>query len=314
MLSTARINSRLAPGIKESPLAELVAVASRKLSRAEKAAGKLGAEKAFGSYEELLKSDEIDAVYVSLPNSLHAEWTVQAAEAGKHVLCEKPLASDSGEAERVVKACERAGVLLMEALMYRHHPQQAEVREIIESGRIGKPVFMDVRFTDYREPSEAICWKGGLSGGALMHMGCYCVDASRFIFDSEPTSAKTMWRFDEERGVDVTTHALLEFPGDRHAFIACSLMLHRSNRYEVMGTEGSIELPASFRPGRADAIIKVKDGEGTEEIVVPGVDQYMLEVEHFSRCILEGTPLRYPAENGLANMKAIDRVRKGVDN
>lgn len=173
---------------------------------------------------------------------------------------------------------------------------------------------MNARFSYYLEPSADIRWNGELKGRALMDIGCYCINASRFIFGSEPTSARTIWRFDEERGVDVTTLSSLEFPEHRYASITCSMLMQSANRYEVIGTEGSLELLAGFRPEKADAVLMVKDGEGTEVVVVPGVDQYRLEIEHFSKCVLDNTPLSYPAENGMANMKAIDLIRKGVDN
>lgn len=308
ILSTARINRRVALGIRASPMTELAGVASRELSRAEGAVKELGAKRAFGSYEEMLASDEIDAVYISLPNSLHAEWSIKAAEAGKHVLCEKPLASNSKEAKQVVDVCEREGILLMEAFMYRHHPQHAKVREITSSGRIGEPLVVKAYFTYYLEPSDDIRWKGDLSGGALMDVGCYCINASGLIFKVEPITTKGLWRYDRVRGVDVTTLALLEFPENRYALFTCSMLMQRSNRYEVVSSEGSIEVPTAFVPGNTDVVLRVSDRSGTEEMVVPGVDQYRLEVEHFSKCILEGTSLTYPAENGLANMRAIDAV------
>lgn len=313
ILGTGRINNNVAPGMRASPLAELVGVASREFSRAEMAAKELGAKKAFGSYDEMLSSDEIDAVYVSLPNSLHAEWSMKAAQAGKHVLCEKPLASSAKEAELVVEACEKGDVLLMEAFMYRHHPQHAKVMEVISSGRIGNPLLVNVRFSFYLEPSDNIRWSGELHGGALMDVGCYCINVSRLIFESEPVTAKTVWKYDQKRGVDVTTVALLEFSENRYASLTCSMLMQTANRYEVVGTKGSIEVPTAFMPPEdVDVLLKISNSSGTEEIVLPGVNQYRLEVEHFSKCVLGGTSLKYPAENGLANMRAIDVVRKNV--
>jgi xylose dehydrogenase (NAD/NADP) len=312
LLSTARINRRVTPGMRDSPIAELVGVASRELARAKKAANDLGAKKAFGSYEEMLASDNIDAVYISLPNSLHAEWSIKAARAGKHVLCEKPLASNSKEAATIVKACEKANVLLMEAFMYRHHPQHAKVREILSSGRIGEPLVVNSRLSIHVESKDDIRWQGALAGGALMDVGCYCINASRFLFNSEPIRAKALWEYDKKRGVDVTTIGLLEFSKNRYATFVCSLMMERTNYYQIIGTEGSIEVPTCFVPGTADTLIKVKDRNGTEELTINGTDQYWLEVEHFSKAILAGAPLAYPAENGLTNMIAIDLLRKSV--
>lgn len=313
MLSTSRINHRIAPVIRESPISELVGIASRELHKAKRAAKELGAVMAFGSYEEMLASDEIDAVHISVPNSLHSEWTVKAAESGKHVLCEKPLAYNAEEAKLAVNACERNGVLLMEGFMYRHHPRHTKVRKIISSGMIGEPIILNARYSDYRKPSDAICWRGELGGGALMHLGCYCLDVSRLIFESKPVSAKAAWSFDQDKGVDVTTVGLLGFSGERYASITCSIMMFKVDQYKVIGTEGVIEVPAAFQPGHSNAVIKVTRSDRAEEITVPGANQYRLEVEHFSRCILEESPLTFPAENGLDNMITIDMIKNSID-
>jgi predicted dehydrogenase len=316
ILGTGRITRRTARGIRESPLNILMGVASREQTRAERVARELGAQKAFSSYDEMLASREIDAVYIALPNSLHAEWSLKAAKAGKHILCEKPLASNSKEAHLVVETCERENVLIMEADMYRHHPQHTKVKEIISSGRIGDPIAIDARFSFYLELSINIRWSKELSGGALMDVGCYCINVSRLIFNSEPIKARAIAKYNSRYGVDASTFALLEFPEGRYASFTCSLLMNRANKYEVIGTEGSIEVPNAFVPLKneipLDVIIKINDMEGTEEIHFSAVDMYRLEVEHFMKCIHEGK-LYYPAENGLDNMKAIDLVKESIN-
>jgi xylose dehydrogenase (NAD/NADP) len=311
IVSTARINRRVAPAIQASPLTQLIGIASRQQSKAERAAQQFGAQKAFGSYETLLTAEDIDAVYISLPNALHAEWIIRAAEAGKHVLCEKPLTANFAEAKRAVRACEKAGVLLMEAFMYRHHPQHTFVKESITNGEIGDLNLITSRFSFFLPPSNDIRWQGTLAGGALMDIGCYCINLSRFLFNSEPTAAHALWHYDATRGVDIATLALLQFPANRFASFTCSMLQPRTQQYEVIGTEGTISVPTAFVPGDSP-LVQLRARDGLTERTIHSVDQYTLQIEHFSQCILKGKQLTYPAENGLANMKAIEMVRQAA--
>jgi predicted dehydrogenase len=312
IISTARINRRIAPGLIASPRTQLVGVASRDRARAEQAAQQLGAQQAFGSYDALLASEAIDAVYISLPNSLHAEWIIRAAEAGKHVLCEKPLTATVAEAEQAVRACDKAGVLLMEAFMYRHHPQHALVKNLIAQGRIGNPALVTAQFSFSLPPSsDNIRWQKALAGGALMDIGCYCINAARYLFAAEPIAARAFWTQDPDYAVDSATLALLEFPNNRYASLTCSMLLPRVQRYEILGTAGAITTSAAFVPANAPHI-HLRTPHGEEEHVVPQVDQYHQQIEHFTRCILDNTPLTYPAENGLANMRAIAMVQRAA--
>jgi xylose dehydrogenase (NAD/NADP) len=311
IISTAQINRRIAPGIIASPNTELVGVASRQQSRAEHAAQALGAKQAFGSYAALLASEAIDAVYISLPNSLHAEWIIRAAEAGKHVLCEKPLTATVKEADQAARACEKAGVLLMEAFMYRHHPQHRVVQDYLRQGRIGEVTLMTAQFSFYLSPSENIRWQGALAGGALMDIGCYCINAARYLFQAEPVAARAFETRDVSRDVDSATLAVLEFSGRRYASFACSMLLQRMQRYEVTGTEGAITVPTAFVPTDAPQVL-LRTPESVETRTVPQVDQYQRQLEHFTKSILDDTPLQYPAENGVANMRAIDMVQRAA--
>jgi len=312
ILSTARINRRVAPGITASPHTQLQGIASRQQARAEHAAARYGALKAFGSYASLLASDEIDAVYISLPNSLHAEWIIKAAEAGKHVLCEKPLTATEAEAHQAVRACEKAGVLLMEAFMYRHHPQHALVQQWIADGVLGDLPSIQAHFSFVLPRSTNIRWQGTLAGGALMDIGCYCINVARFLLNAEPIAVHAQWDFDETYGVDATTLAILTFPHHRFASFTCSMLMHRTQQYEARGTEGTITVPTAFVPGDLDPHVYLHTRTEREERIIPRVDQYQRQVEHFTQCILHDTPLRYPAENGLANMKVIERVRQAA--
>ena len=294
-----------------SPHTELVGVASRQRSRAEHAAQALGAPQAFGSYAALLASETIDAVYISLPNSLHAEWIIHAAEAGKHVLCEKPLTATVQEAEQAARACEKAGVLLMEAFMYRHHPQHRVVHDHLHEGRIGEVTLMTSQFSFYLPPSENIRWQSALAGGALMDIGCYCINAARYLFHAEPVRARAFETRDLKRDVDSATLALLEFPGHRYLSFACSMLLPRVQRYDVIGTKGTITVPTAFVPPDAPQVL-LRTPTGVETQTVPQVDQYQQQLEHFTQSILEDTPLKYPAETGVANMRAIDMVQRAA--
>jgi predicted dehydrogenase len=312
IISTARINRRVAPGITVSPITQLIGIASRDMTRAEQAAQTFGAQKAFASYEALLASEDIDAVYISLPNSLHAEWIIKAAEAGKHVLCEKPLTSNVTEAQHAVRACEKAGVLLMEAFMYRHHPQHTLVKELITGGDIGELNTIRSRFTFYLPPSNNVRWQRTLAGGALMDIGCYCINVSRYLFDAEPCSAQAQWAIIESHGVDATTLAILNFPNNCFASFTSSMLLHRTQQYDVIGTEGTISVPTALPLGHHSPLVQLHTSDGMKEWTIPQVDHYQLQIEHISHCILDDTKLTYPAENGLANMRVIEMVRKAA--
>ncbi len=318
MLGVATVSKLVAPAIVESGDNILAGIASRSLLKAERAAKEFGAERAFESYDKILDSDEVDVVYIPLPNSMHAEWTIKAAQKGKHVLCEKPLALNSEEALQMINACEENDVLLMEAFMYRHHPQHAVVKDIISSGRIGDVVAVNSCLSTFSERTDDNRWRGGnMGGGALMDLGCYCVDVSRLLLETEPTAARATWKFDNAHDVDVTNFGILKFADDMFASFMCSMLASASNRYEVVGTKGRIKVPVAFDVGvvgewpdvsriAENTIVRLSSEK--EDIVVPAVDQYKLEVEHFSRCVHEGKVLP-PAENGYANMLAMDMIR-----
>ncbi|MGD1992721.1 MAG: Gfo/Idh/MocA family oxidoreductase, partial [Anaerolineae bacterium] len=267
-----------------------------------------------GSYADLLADDDVDAVYIPLPNSLHAEWTIKAAEAGKHVLCEKPLALNEAQCLEMADAASGAGVKLMEAFMYRFHPQVNQVVRLITSGAIGPPKMMYAAFTFHLTNPHDIRWRPELGGGALMDVGCYCVNLSRTLAGAEPVEAQATAEW-AETGVDAQMTGTLRFAGGLVAQIACAMTLKRREAVQIAGPDGFIDLPHPFIPGTEDAAIVERHG-GAEPIVhtVPGVDEYQLMVEHFADCVLRDLPVRYPATEAAANMRVIDALYRSARN
>jgi len=293
------------PAIQASSNGELVAVASRDGQRAKSFAAEHGIPQSFGSYEALLERDDLDAVYIPLPNSLHREWAIRAAEAGKHVLCEKPLALDAAECAEMEAAARDHGVKLMEAFMYRFHPRTERVIELVRGGRIGDLGAVRSAFTFRLRSSENIRLDPDLGGGALMDVGCYCVNVSRTIVGEEPVSvqATASWT---DRGVDEALAGMMRFAGGAVAHFDCALTLERSESYEVAGTEGQLSVPAAFLPGVGDVDIhegRGREGASTER--VQGADEYQRMVEHFADCVLSDREPRYPASEAAANMRVI---------
>jgi predicted dehydrogenase len=312
ILSAANIaRRRFIPGVRAGSEGTVAAVAARDADRAQAFAADLGIPKAYDSYEALLADPDIDGVYIGLPNSLHCEWTVKAAEAGKHVLCEKPLSRRLAEVERMVAACEQAGVILAEAFMYRHHPQHARVKELIAAGEIGDPVFVRASFC-YAMPAERrlapdVRVQPGLDGGAFMDVGCYALNAARFVFDAEPLEVTALQRHDESLGVDTSFAAVARFPGDRLALIDGSFDSNGPSRYEVSGFGGTIVAERGFQPETYPAIITVTKPGERRIVEVSPTDQFGREADDFVRSVRAGRLLA-PAENGLAQARALEAL------
>ena len=236
VLSTANIaTEKVIPGFRRSPRSEVLGIASREDGRAREVAARLGIPRAYGSYEAMLADPDIDAVYNPLPNHLHAEWTIAAARAGKHVLCEKPLALTADEAQGMVDACRAAGVLLMEAFMYRQHPSWLAVRDLVRSGRIGRLQAVDSWFSYFNDDTANIRNIREAGGGALYDIGCYCVNLSRMLFDAEPVGVQAAITRDPDLGVDVLTSGILSFPTGVATF-TCSTRTETDQRVHVYGT------------------------------------------------------------------------------
>lgn len=297
------------PGIKASETGEVIAIASRSEETARKAAAELDIAKAYGSYEELLSDSEIEAVYIPLPNHLHKEWTIRAAEAGKHVLCEKPIALNAAEAEEMVLACQKAGVQLAEAFMYRHHPRYQRVKEILASGEIGAIRGIHATFT-FSNPNDKdnVRFKKGMGGGSLYDVGCYPLSAARFLLEEEPEAATIHAFFSEEHDhVDMMASGLVEFSNSVALTFDCGMWASFRNEIEILGSDGRIEIPAAFVGGKetnGNFIVHSKDGQRQEEIVA--LNQYSIQADNFAKAIFDNQPLSFAPSDAIQNMKLLD--------
>jgi xylose dehydrogenase (NAD/NADP) len=308
ILSTARINRLVLGGAHESDRVEIVAVASRDRARAEAYAREQEISRAYGSYEELLADPELDAVYISLPNSLHVEWSIRALEAGKHVLCEKPLSRRPDDVVRAFDIADRAGRLLMEAFMYRHNPQTARLKELVESGAIGTLRVVKAAFSFTVSGDTNIRLAADLDGGALMDVGCYCVSGTRLLA-GEPDLV--FGAAVEEVGVDTVFAGAMRFPGDVFAQFDCGLRLPMRDELEVVGEEGSIFLDDPWHC-RTPVIELRRDGE-VEEIVLEPADSYRLELENLAAAIRgEAEPL-LGREDAVGQARAIDALYRSAE-
>ena len=309
VLSTANIGrAAVNPAIQASSNGDLVAVASRDAARAREFAKRWEIPRSYGSYEALLEDGAVDAVYIPLPNSMHREWAIRATEHGKHVLCEKPLGLSHAECEEMGAAAAQAGVHLMEAFMYRFHPQTMGALEILQSGAIGDLETIRSTFTFRLTKPDNIRWSAELGGGALMDVGCYCVNVSRTMAGAEPVEAQAFadWA---DSGVDRRLAGVLRFEHGVMAQFDCSLSAERREWYELAGTEGSLTVPAAFLPGTDDTVIHERHGRRDPiEHVVPGEDEYRLMVEHFAEVVLGRERLRYSATEAARNMRAIEAL------
>lgn len=291
---------------------EVVAIASRELAKARRAASSLGISRAYGSYDELLADPEIDAVYNPLPNHLHVPWTIRAADAGKHVLCEKPLALSAGEARQLVAARDRNGVQIAEAFMVRSHPQWRAVREIMASGRIGELRLTTGHFSYYRVDPADIRSHPEWGGGALMDIGCYPIMLARWLFGAEPVDVAGALENDPRFGVDRLASGLLRFENG-HAAFTCGGQLVPYQRFHVFGTTGRIEveIPYNAPPDRG-CRIRIDDGRtlgGSGEIIeIDPADQYLLQAERFGDAIRGDGEVPMTLEDSIANMAVIDAL------
>jgi predicted dehydrogenase len=302
------------PAIQGSRNGELVAVASREPERARTFARENGIARSYGSYEALLEAEDIEAVYIPLPNSLHREWTVRAAEAGKHVLCEKPLGLTALECDEMHRAAEKAGVHLMEAFMYRFHPRTELVQKLIGDGVIGQLRGIQASFTFRLRRTDDIRLDAALGGGSLMDVGCYCVNLARTLAGAEPCEVQAFadWTV---TGVDERMVGTMRFESGLMAQFDCALTLERRESYQAIGPEGHLRVEPAFLPGTADATIEEQHGRaGTTLHNVPGADEYQLMVEHFADCVLEGTRVRYPPTEAAANLRVIEALYRSARN
>jgi len=314
VVSTARIGlERVIPAMQQSRDVVITAIASRDLGLAKEAADKHGIAKAYGSYEDLLADTEIEAVYNPLPNHLHVPVSIAAAEAGKHVLCEKPIALDAAEARQLMEARDRTGVVIAEAFMVRHHPQWHQARERIRAGRIGKLRAVQAVFSYMNRDPQNVRNQAAIGGGGLYDIGCYPTVTARYLFDDEPVRAIALIERDPDFGTDRLASAILHFPKGQAQFI-CSTQLVPQQRFQILGTEGRMELEIPFTPLEDQTSrLVIDDGshrgfKGMEEVTFEGINQYTLQGDHFARVVRGTASLDFPLEDAVCNMAVIDAL------
>lgn len=314
VISTADIGlSKVLPAMQNSAMTSLDAIASRDLQRARTAAEKLGIGKAYGSYEELLNDPDIEAVYIPVPNHLHVPLSEQAAAAGKHVLCEKPIALSAKEAERLIVARDKHNVLIEEAFMVRSHPQWLKARELVRDGSIGELLAVQGFFSYFNTDPDNVRNMADIGGGALYDIGCYPITTTRFLFDAEPDRVISTIDRDPNFKTDRLVSALMDFPAGQAQFTVSTQMVPYQ-RMQIFGSKGRIEIEIPFNaPPTQPTRIFLDDGSelgdvSRREIVFDTVDQYTLQGEQFSRAIREGDEQVVSLENTVNNMRVIDAV------
>jgi len=316
VLSTADIGmAKVTPAIQQAENCDVVAIASRSSDRAEAAAARLGIPGAYGSYEALLEDPGIDAVYVPLPNDLHREWTIKAAVAGKHVLCEKPIALTEAQAEEMAAIAGETGVKVQEAFMYRHHPTWVEAVRLLASGAIGELQAVQSWFSYFNDDPNNIRNRADKGGGAIMDIGCYCINLSRMLFEAEPTRVEAAVRRDPVMGIDIVSSAVLEFPGGGQATFTCSTRAEDYQRVHIVGTHGriDIEIPFNIPPDRETRIFVTQGGDPpvaptTDSLAFSAADQYTIQARLFAQAILDDTEVLVPIEDAVANMRVIETI------
>jgi predicted dehydrogenase len=305
------------PAIQASENGRVVALATRSVTAAEGFRA-LGIERIHAGYEALLADPGVDAVYIPLPNSMHLEWARRAAEAGKAILCEKPMALDAVEAKQLAELCGRRKVPLMEAFMYRFHPQTRRVHQLVRDGAIGElrevRAHLSVNILSDPDPAN-IRFDPKLGGGSLLDMGCYTVDLSRQLFSETPRRVHAWSHIDPKLGVDISMAAILEFSGGRVALPSCSFLAGAQGTYIVVGTKGVIEVPRGFIPGLgsrvAEGLVVIADADGRRrEEKFAATDHYRLMAEAFAAAVLAGAPVPYSPADSVENMRVLDAIAR----
>jgi predicted dehydrogenase len=314
VLSTANIGlKKVLPAMQKGQNTTVAAIASRDLARARQAAAALDIPTAYGSYEELLADPNIDAVYIPLPNHLHVPWTIKAAEAGKHVLCEKPLSLTVAEAKTLLDVRARTGVKICEAFMIRSYPQWLRLRQLLDEGRIGELRSITGFFSYFNANPSNIRNQAGIGGGGIMDIGCYLIHASRYAFRQEPTRVVACIDCDPQMRVDRLASAILDFPGGQSIF-TCSTQLVPYQRIHFLGTHGRIELEIPFNafPDRPTRLVIDSSGDllggGITTETFPACDQYTLQGEAFAKAVREDTEVPVPLEDSIGNMAVIEAL------
>ena len=310
VLSTANIGvAKVLPAMKQGEYCEMLGIASRNLEKARAVADKLGFAKAYGSYEELLADPEIEAVYIPLPNHLHVPWSIKALEAGKHLLCEKPIGLSSEEAQELMDASKmHPDLKIMEAFMYRHHPKWQRARQLVREGAIGELRTIQSLFAYYNDDPNNIRNMADIGGGGLMDIGCYCISLSRFIFDAEPQRVVGIVEYDPVFKTDRLASGMMDF-GVGTSTWTCSTQLNDYQRVNIVGTEGRVEIEIPFNaPPDRPCKMWHQRGEEIGEILFDVVDQYTVQGDLFSLAVLNDSDVPTPLEDAVANMKVIEAI------
>src|ERR1700730_12764425 len=309
---------KVIPGMQQGEYCDVAAIASRDLAKARAAAASLKIGKSYGSYQELLADPEIEAIYNPLPNHLHVPWSIRAMEAGKHVLCEKPMALNAAEARTLVPVRDRAGLKIGEAFMVRTHPQWLRTKELISKGQIGELRAVVGVFSYFNRDAKNVRNKPEWGGGGLMDIGCYPITMSRFMFGSEPQRVSGVLERDPEFGTDRLASAILEFNGGQAVFTS-STQMAPYQRMQFLGTKGRIEIEIPFNapPNKATRIF-IDDGSdvagtGIKVETIPACDQYTIQGDVFSKAILEDREVPVPLEDAIANMAVIDAIFRAAE-
>jgi predicted dehydrogenase len=310
ILSTSGFaQTKILPALRRCKHVELAAIASRDVARARAVAADFGIPKAYGSYDELLADPEVDVIYNPSPNHLHVPWSIKALEAGKHVLCEKPIGMTAAEAQTLLDVSRRhPRQKIMEAFMYRLHPQWRRAIRIVREGGVGEPVVVQSLFSYFNDDPDNVRNQAGIGGGALMDIGCYTISVARLVFGAEPRRVLGLIDTDPRFNTDRITSALLDF-GRQTSSFTCSTQLQPYQRVHILGTEGRIEIEIPFNaPPDRPCRIWHQRGDQIDEIVFDVCDQYTLEGDELSRAVLDDTAVPTPLEDGVANMRAVDAV------
>lgn len=315
VLSTAKIGRvHVIPAMRSGKFCEVTAIASRNLEKAQATARDLGIAKAYGSYEELLTDPNVDAVYNPLPNQLHVSWSIKALEAGKHVLCEKPIGMTTAEGQELLDAAPKHPKLkIMEAFMYRHHPQWQRAKQLVAEGGIGELRTIQSFFSYHNIDPDNIRNIPETGGGGLMDIGCYCISLSRFIFDAEPLRVCGIVEYDQRFKTDRLASGMLDF-GRGTATFTCATQLSPHQRVNIFGTEGRVEIEIPFNaPDDRPCKMWHQHGTEIEEIVLDTCNQYAIQGELFSQAVLNDTDVPIPLEDAVANMQTIEAVIRSAE-
>ncbi|MFO7891251.1 MAG: Gfo/Idh/MocA family oxidoreductase [bacterium] len=310
IVSTAKIGTKkVIPAMQKGKYSHITAIASRDIEKAQRAAQKLNITKAYGSYRQLLDDPEIEAVYIPLPNHMHVKWTIKALEAGKHVLCEKPVAINVKDAEYLYqKVKDFPHLKVMEAFMYRFHPQWQTVKKLVNEGKIGELRNIHSIFSYYNDDKDDIRNQKEIGGGGLLDIGCYCISLSRFLFNAEPKQVCSIIEYDPQLKIDRLTTGMLEFQHGHSAF-TCSTQLIDHQKVDIFGTQGKIEIKKPFTPSpEKPSKVKYQTGSQIKEIEFEACNHYTIQGDLFSQAILNNTAVPTPLEDGVKNMRVIDKI------